>query len=235
MIITIHQPEHMPWLGFFNKIYNADLFVVLDTVQYEKNYFQNRNQIIQKESSTGKAWLTVPVKKGNHADLISEKQIAMSPKDRAKYLNLIENSYIKYPFFTSIYKDIKDILLQYTGLLRDLNVALIKYLLGVLDIKTPLVLASSLGLDEYKPGGSINYDICEYLNASTYLSGPSGRDYLDETPFNNKDIKVDYHDFAHPVYRQPSQPFISHLSVLDLIFSYSPHDSQNIIRKGIQL
>lgn len=65
MIITIHQPEHLPWLGLFNKIAKAEAFVILDCVQYEKNYFQNRNHIL---GSNGVQWLSVPVSTKGHVE-----------------------------------------------------------------------------------------------------------------------------------------------------------------------
>jgi len=85
MIVTIHQPEHLPWLGLFDKIRRADLFVILDCVQFRKNYFQNRNRI---RTESGWTWITVPVRRPLLAP-INEIQIDLSSPLRQHYLNLI--------------------------------------------------------------------------------------------------------------------------------------------------
>ena len=231
MIVTIHQPEHMPWLGFFNKAVNSDIFVLLDTVQFEKNYFQNRNKIMSNKNPTGE-WITVPVEKGRHTDLICEKKIAFNAKTKNKYLCKIHKAYNSHPFYVDIIGDIKDIFDSNDVFLSKLNISLIQYFFKLLDIKCELVIASDLCLEKSLPGGIVNYEICKNLGATTYLSGVSGKNYLDENPFRKDCINVIYQDFIHPRYYQASENFISNLSILDLIFSLSPQESLDVIREG---
>ena len=103
MIITIHQPEHLPWLGFFNKLSKAEVFVILDSVPYRKNYFQNRNKII---GSNGEQYIGIPTVNVGHIEgTIASTKIAVdgNHKWKTKYLNTIKMSYGKYPFFEEVY------------------------------------------------------------------------------------------------------------------------------------
>ena len=234
MIVTIHQPEHIPWLGFFNKAMNCDCFVILDNVQYRKNYFQNRNQII---SSSGEApmWLSIPVKKGKLSNLISEKEMIFDLTERKNYFKKIEHSYKKYPFYEKYIIELKDIFNNNNKLLSKLNIELIRYFFSLLEIKCDLVTSSNFSLDKKSKGGLITFDICNFLGAKTYLSGISGKDYLDLTPFKKHNINVIFQEFKHPIYNQPNKKFVSHLSILDLLFSHEIDDIIKIIISSYKL
>ena len=127
MIITIHQPEHLPWLGLFNKIAKAETFVILDSVQYEKNYFQNRNRIL---GSNGVQWLSVPVStKGHMEGTIATTEISLSGGNanwKEKYLRTVQQSYGKHPYFSEIYPVLENAIRTETNLLYDINMAIIK-------------------------------------------------------------------------------------------------------------
>lgn len=127
MIVTIHQPEHLPWLGFFNKLAKAELFVILDHVQFEKNYFQNRNRII---GTNGPQWIGIPVKTKGHMDgSIANTEISLAGgnlKWKEKYLQTIKQSYGKYPFFNQVYPIIEEVFSQDSMMLCDYNIDIIK-------------------------------------------------------------------------------------------------------------
>lgn len=233
MIVTIHQPEHMPWLGFFNKAINSDLFVILDSVQYEKNYFQNRNNIIDIEKQ-GRQLITVPVNKGSHNDLINEKLISFTSKLKRRYFLKIEKQYRHYPFYHDMIKQIK-YKFDNNERLADLNHELIVLFFNYLNIKCSIIKSSELLNEKIKPGGVVNYSICKKLSATHYLSGISGKNYLDITPFKSNNIKVIYQDFRHPKYKQPVDTFIDRLSILDIIFSFSPETCLSLIKSGYNI
>ena len=236
MILTIHQPEHMPWLGFFNKAINSDIFVLLDTVQFEKDYFQNRNRIISKKTKNEMQWITVPVRKGKHTDLINEKIVCFDKKNKNRYLNQIHMMYSKHPFYKKTIQEIRNIINDNEVYLSKINTRLIKHFFNLLKIDTKLVLASDLNLKKSPPGGIVNYHISKALNANFYLSGKSGKEYLDEKVFIEDDIKVLYQNFNHPEYIQKNKKqFIPNLSILDLIFNYESEDALNIIKKGYKV
>src|SRR5712692_8822643 len=129
MLVTIHQPEHLPWLGFFDKARRADVLVLLDSVQFRKNYFQNRNRV---RGARGALWVTVPVlTKGSADQTIQDVKINGdgSPRWREKYWGTIEQSYNRAPFWGKYAEELKNALWIETTSLSHLNVRLIELLL----------------------------------------------------------------------------------------------------------
>lgn len=229
MIITIHQPEHLPWLGLFNKIAKADVFVVLDSVQYEKNYFQNRNRII---GTNGLQWLSVPVNNNGHMNgTIATTKIANDPKNikwKAKYLQTVKQSYCKYPFFNDVFPILEKAILTNTEYLCDINLRIIKSFCEALSIYPEIIRSSDLNVNGSK--SDLILDICKKTKADTYIAGPSGRDYLNMSDFEQEKIIVKFNDYHHPVYKQrKTEEFISHLSALDLFMNAGFAESKKII------
>ena len=122
--ISIHQPEHLPWLGFLHKVMSVDEFVLLDNVQFEKDYFQNRNKI---KTNEGWQWVTLPVKKIKHEQKINEIKISYDQNWQHRNLEIIKNNYIKAKYFSQYFQDFKEIYQSKFNLLRDFNIALIKF------------------------------------------------------------------------------------------------------------
>jgi len=229
MIISIHQPEHLPWLGFFHKMYLSDIFVLLDNVQYRKNYFQNRNRIKTKE---GFSWLTVPVlTKGKSYQLINQVEINYTDNNWQKRIwNSIKQNYSRAPFFADFGPALQKLYCDsHWDKLVDLNSSLIKTVTAWLNIKKDLIFASSLDIEGYST--DLLLKICQKLNADTYLSGKFGKEYLDETKFNNANIKVLYHQFTHPVYEQLYKPFVPEMTAVDILMNHGDK-SLNILIEG---
>ena len=225
MIATIHQPEHLPWLGFFDKMRQCDVLVLLDTVQFARRDFQNRNRI---KGSDGALWLTVPVaSKGNFDQAIEDVEIVHDGKWRRKCWNAMHHNYRNAthfadhrPFFEALYER------EWTRLV-DLNLAVIRYLADQFGIKTRLVTCSELGIRE-RGGTNVALASCRAVGAASYLSGAFGKDYLDEEQFAEASIAVRYQDFQHPTYPQLYGEFLPKLSAIDLLFNCGP-ESRAII------
>lgn len=219
-VVSIHQPEHMPWLGFFDKMSQSNTFVLLDTVQYRKNYFQNRNQIRVNYNAEGWAWLTVPTAKGPFTQLVKDVQISNDKNWRKEHWRLLQLWYGKAPYFHK-YKDaFQAVYAKEWTSLSNFNIELIFLIKRLLGIDTELMVASELGMGEPGKGGTeVNFNICARLGATAYLSGKFGKDYLDECPFKEKGIAVKYQDFHHPVYHQMFDPFVPNMSSIDLLFN----------------
>ena len=185
MRVGIHQPEHLPWYGFFDKISKVDKFVILDTVQFEKNSFQNRNNVRSGD------WFTVAIQ--GHSLDTQIKDIKISEVDwQTKYFRVLNNNY-RGSWWLS---DIELITQRYTDSLSELNIELIKFLLKRFKINTPLVLASELNIPRVRGGTNVVKQICERLGATEYLSGIGGRNYLDESVMGK--IKVEYNNPQFP-------------------------------------
>jgi uncharacterized protein (UPF0335 family) len=174
MIVTIHQPEHFPYMGFFQKISSADLFVVLDNVKFRKNYFQNRNKI--KLKSGDDAWITVPVEKTADSKDIKDVLANKDSLWRRKIVRTIQEN-LKFDA-TEIYQHEK---------LLDINMTSIRWSMEMMGIKTPTLMASSLDVEGSK--SELLANILRKVGASKYISGPSGRDYLDLKLFEGIEVE----------------------------------------------
>jgi hypothetical protein len=231
MIVTIHQPEHLPWLGFFHKAAQADLFVLLDNVQYRHKYFQNRNRI---RSTEGETWITVPVLlKGQGRPLLQDVRINSSEvRWREKHWKTISLNYRKAPHFSEHSEFFEGVLGQPWENLAELNISLIRYLFVAFGISTKVVRASELGVGGV--GSDLILQIVEKLNADCYISGISGiagKGTESEAEFRSRGIEVRYQQFYHPIYRQLYEPFLPCMSAIDLLFNCGP--ASNDVLHGI--
>jgi len=223
MIVTIHQPEFLPWLGFWDKMLRSDLFVLLDTVPFEKNYFQNRNRI---RTAQGESYITVPVLHP-FGRLIKHVEIENFHGWKRKILRTIELNYHRAPYFNRYYPELRTLFWFDRRYLSDFTIDLIFWLACSFNIERRIILASDLNVSGHKT--ELLLRMCRKLNASTYLSGISGRDYLDIAQFHEAEIEVRYQDFKHPEYWQCYDPFIPQMSGIDLLFNYGP-DSLQVLR-----
>ncbi len=229
MLVTIHQPEHLPWLGFLNKADQADLLVLLDVVQFRTNYFQNRNRIL---TAQGIAWLTVPVLTKGHIDgTLADLQINNGDRRWAERCwKTIQLSYHKHPFFERYAAFLEETYSRPWERLVDLNEHLIRWLFQALGIRTPVVRASELHVQG--ASSQLLLDICLATGATSYLAGQLAGNYLDESLFAAHGVAVRHHDFHHPTYQQHGRAeFTSHLSGMDLLFNCG-EESLGIVREG---
>lgn len=214
MIVTIHQPSYLPWIPFLEKGLRSDVYVMLDTVQFEKNSEQNRNQI---KTANGACWLTVPVSR-TAKSLVSEVEIA-SENWQAKHCRAIQHSYAKSPYFEEVSRALLDILNCNWSHLVDLNLAIDRYFLELAQFSGRIVFASELAVAGENSERILN--ICRALGATKYLSGASGCDYLDLNAFDREGIDVLFQGYRHRPYPQlhPKTGFIPRLSALDLFMN----------------
>lgn len=223
--ITIHQPEHLPWLGFWDKIRQVNEVVLLDNVQFEKNYFQNRNKI---KARNGFIWITVPVLKSKSSRKINEINIDNSKNWRRKCWGSITQCYTKSKYWDEYYSFFYELYHKEWTKLIDLNLQIIRFLAEEFGIKKKFYLASDL-----KPEGrstELLLDICKKVEANCYLSGANGKNYLNVDLFKNNKIEVEYQNFNHPVYPQLYGDFVAGLSSIDLLFNCGK-DSLSIIKQ----
>ncbi|MCD4780915.1 MAG: WbqC family protein [Candidatus Omnitrophica bacterium] len=227
MIVSIHQPQYLPWLGYFDKIAQSDLFILLDDVQFKKNEWQNRNRI---RTNGDWQWLTVPV---IHHFGQNIKQTAINNKVnwRDKQLKSLQLNYGKTPYFETYFPRFRSIIQQDRPFLSDLNIAVIQACLSILKIETQILISSAFKLQTDKTQRLI--DLCQHVKADTYLSGTDGPNYMDMDLFAQHQINVMVQKYTHPRYPQggniKDSNFISHLSIIDLLFNCGAN-SLNILR-----
>jgi len=232
MICSIHQPQTFPWIGYFAKIIQSDVFIILDNVQFKKNEWQNRNRL---KTPNGRQWLTVPVIH-NFGQLIGDVKINTTTNWQNKHLQTLKTYYSKAPHFKLIFPEIEELYQKQWEYLSDFNLSGINWILDKLDIQTQIKLASNL--IELRDKMEITPDdrlivITKLMKADTYLSGAGGKNYLNTGIFPENNLQLIFQHFEHPVYRQLHGEFISHLSILDLLFNKG-YNSLNIIKEGIR-
>ncbi len=228
MKISIHQPQFLPWLGYLDKIDRADLFVVLDSVQFKKNEWQNRNRI---RTAQGTQWLTVPVLH-NFGQRISDVRINQTTDWRAKHLKSLEMHYAQAAHRDHVMAGLRAIYQRSWDRLADLNLAVIRWLLGEFGIATPLRLSSDMPLPDEPTERLI--EICRITGATSYLAGAGARDYMDFGKFEAAGIPVEVQDFRHPLYRQCYEPFIHGMSAIDLLLTCGGQSFHSLRRTGAE-
>jgi hypothetical protein len=216
MILAAHQPQFLPWLGYFDKMARADAFVLLDDVQFKKNEWQNRNKIWSRE---GGHWLTVPVVHG-HLDEIRAVKLDETSAWRKKHLATLEQTYSRAKHFKAGWEPWRLMYEAPRESLLDINLYSIERVRDALGIKTPMPLSSTLAVEGKSTERLVN--LCRKLGADTYLAGAGGRDYMDTSLFDKAGIKVAFQEYRHPVYEQFGGPFVSHLAAIDLLFHLGP-------------
>lgn len=230
MKVAISQPTYLPWLGYFDLIDQVDAFVLLDTVQFEKQSWQQRNRI---KTPLGLQWLTVPVVfRGRFGQEIQHVEIR-EPQFWRKHLRALELNYRRSPFFDRYFPDLSLLLASFmeSPLLVDLNIRLIEWLSEALGIHGRLLRSSHLA----QPGkrSELLANICGSLGADTYLSPFGGAEYiLNEMQFfAAKHIDICFQNYQHPAYRQQFGAFCPYASVIDLLFNEGER-SLEMLRSG---
>jgi hypothetical protein len=215
MIVAVHQPQYLPWLGYFDKIDKADIFVLLDTVQFKKNEWQNRNKI---KTGQGWQWLTVPVMY-KYPQLINEVTINNKVNWQHKHRQALLSNYKRAPHFDAVEDVLGEILSSSWHYISQLNIEAVKRLVAMLGIDTPLYIASELGEFPQDPDERL-VAITKHCGAGTYLAGMGGRGYMNLDTYSRNGIKVIFQDFKHPVYQQLFGDFEPFMSIIDLIFNH---------------
>jgi hypothetical protein len=228
--IAIMQPTYLPWIGYFDLIDRVEAFVLLDNVQFEKQSWQQRNRI---RTAKDLEWLSIPILNTGHSgQLICDTRIA-SLQFVGKHLRALKMNYGRVRFFNEIFPEFDRCLNEAaaSGMLADLNLGLIRWLVQKLGITTPLHVSSQMGCEGRRSGLLVN--ICQRLGADEYLSPVGSADYLreDRGQFDQAGIRVWLHGYEHPVYRQLYLPFLPYACVMDLLFNEGPR-ALEIIRSG---
>jgi len=222
------QPAYLPWLGYFALMDRVDTFVYLDSVQFDRRSWQQRNRI---KTARGAQMLTVPVKKkGLREQRINEVLLDEGPHHINKHITAISRAYAKAPFYGTYSEALFTAMRQPREKLCDLTIACIDAIRTLLGIRCSFVKSSGIGVRGAK--AELLANICRALSADAYISPVGSRAYLEaSTAFAENNISVAYNEYTHPVYRQLHGAFIPFLSVVDLLFNEGPA-SLDIIRSG---
>jgi hypothetical protein len=223
MRVAIHQPHFLPWLGYLHRMAQADLFVLLDHVQFERRNYQNRTMIRMNDEAH---WLTVPVVQRSQKERIIDKELD-NRLDGAKWwapshFTTLRHAYREAGFFSTYAAAFRQLFETRWQRLVDLNHAGLEVLREAFGIRTPLARSSALGVEGAR--GELNLNICRAVGADTLIAGMGGsRRYLDVEAFARAGVQVVHHDWCHPEYPQCGAPrFIGGLSAVDMLFNCGP-------------
>lgn len=225
--VVIHQPDFMPYLGFFHRLLHADLFILLDHVQFVTHGSRSWTHRDKIKTVNGESWITVNVKKAPGDTPIN--MIELADNDwRQKNLNLLRENYRNAPYFAELFPAVQALYAKPCRQLAEFNVASIRMLMEWFAIDILIVYSS-----EMQPKGKKNdllVDLLEKSGANCYLSGVGAKGYYQPEPFSAAGIEVKWQDFKHPAYPQQFGEFIPYLSAIDLLFNCGVEQSRQILR-----
>jgi hypothetical protein len=224
--VAIQQPHYLPWLGYLAKWATADLFIFLDTVQFEKQGWQNRNRIKTPE---GPRWLTVPVRARLGMN-VAEVEIDTRQAWARRHLHAIEHAYARAACFPRYAGALREFYDRAWTRLAPLAVASAGWLAAAVGIATPTRLASELSVAATDPTARL-IALCRSVGATVYLAGRDGASYMDLAQFQAAGIEVCVQEYTHPVYDQPHGKFVPFLSALDLLLTHGD-EALTILRQG---
>lgn len=218
--IAILQSNYIPWKGYFDLIGLVDEFVILDTVQFTKNDWRNRNRIPGGKDGI---WLSIPVKtSGRFGQRIDETEVDGAAWTRKHWMTIAQ-TYAKAPHFKAFEPLIGGL---YEAAARQTSLSLINQLFiralsETLEISTPITVADIIPVED-KTERVVQ--ICTQRDATHYLTGPAARDYIEADQFERAGVTLEYMDYSgYPPYRQKSAAFDHYVSVIDLLFNEGPN------------
>ncbi len=226
MKVAIHQPHYLPWLGYLAKWAAADCLVLLDTVQYEKNGWQNRNRIKTKD---GPQWLTVPVHR-RHDTVLRDVRVDASQPWARRHMQAVRLAYARAAHAEAYADALAALLEREWTSLAELAVATARFLADSFGIRTPTRLASELGPAREDPTLRL-VDLTRAAGGDTYLAGRDGLVYARPEAFAEAGIRLVRQAYTHPVYPQLHGDFVPYLSGLDLLLTHGA-DGIAILRGG---
>lgn len=223
MRVGVIQSNYLPWRGYFDFIRQVDLFVFHDDLQYTKNDWRNRNRI---KTPQGPRWLTVPVHYRQVEQRIDETPLETARDWARDHLNLLDAHYRTTPYLARYREPLAALLRRPHASISELNIALIRWLMGELGITTPTVHSRTLGLSGAKTERLIQ--LLGKVGGTTYLSGPAARGYLEPERFRQAGVALEYKTYDYGEYPQPWGAFEGAVTVLDLLFNLGPEAAAHL-------
>jgi hypothetical protein len=226
--VVIHQPDFLPHPAFFHRLLSADLYVVLDHVQFVNGTSRSWTHRDKIKTPLGAQWLTVGVRKAPRATPINALQLADDTGWKSRSLNLVRENYRDAPHFDQIFDEINALYALPCATLVEFTMASIEMLLRLFNIVVPSVRSSTLTPTGHK--NDLLVDLLRKVDATHYLSGLGARSYFLPGPFADAGIDVSWQRFTSPVYPQLHGAFVSDLSSIDMLFNCGIDRSRELVR-----
>lgn len=214
VIFSGHQPNFLPYMGFFYKIFKSDVFVFDDDVQYSREGLHNANFI---KVNNNKHRITIPVSY-RYGDLINQVRICYEKDWKSKLLKTVQINYRKTPYFDDVFDLLERHISDKHDLLFELNYSIMSEIIERFELNTKIIIASR-EVPTKEKNNKRNVFQCKALGGTIYYSGVGGKAYNDEEYYRKNGIAIIYSDYKPLKYRQNGKEFIENLSVLDYIFN----------------
>lgn len=215
MKVGIMQPYFLPYIGYWQLLNAVDKYVIYDNIEFTKNSWIRRNRILQGEKDY---LFSLPLKKDSDYLQIVERELASDiEKEKRKILNKIKINYKNAPYFESIYPILEDIFNYYDKNLFNFIFYSIKRIKDYLEIKTDIIISSTLDIDHNLKGQKKVISICKKLEASEYYNAIGGQELYSYEEFNKEEIKLKFLKSGNIEYRQFKNEFIPNLSIIDVM------------------
>ncbi len=234
-VLAMHQPNFLPWIGFFHKMSQVDIFVLMDTAQVSNSgSWANRAMV---KMPKGPAWLTLPIVRSEGRRSYRDQKLATDLEWPRRAKKMLQSNYSRSPHYAGLYSDCINAIMYmnvvdaaYAGgaALGKMNFELIQWLHSILRIKADLVELSHLNLQDCAKE-ELPVRLCERFSAGVYLSGTGAKSYNQPELFGAAGVELRYQEFKHPVYPQPWGDFLPNLSIIDLLFNCGP-DAEAILK-----
>ncbi|MBN1600767.1 MAG: WbqC family protein [Chitinispirillaceae bacterium] len=222
---TAHQPNYLPWIGLFSKIKQSDCFVIADIFEMGNHSVFNKNKV---RTNDGWLYLTVPVSHRMESRQISDVMLPADNNWKTQHWQTIYRNYAKTRYFKQYGDFFNDLYKKEFTYLWEVNIEIIRYLMRCFNIEVEILKASEMDVGQKPSATDSIIAFMKKAGADTYLSGPSGKNYLETQKFESSDISLKYFSFEHPVYRQRYEGFEYNMSAIDLLFNTGP-EAENII------
>jgi hypothetical protein len=222
--VVIEQPNYIPWIGYFDLMRQADVWIWYDDVQYTKRDWRNRNRIAGATVDS-MVWLTIPVKtRRRFEQTIREVEIDNSQPWSRRHLASLQRLYARAPFVDLVTALLSDALLAGTAALADLTITLNETICRLLG-RAPMFYRSSQEPERGSGRVARLVELCRRHHATSYLSGPAARAYMEPEDFREAGIDLAYIVYAYPPYSRGSSPFIPNLSIVDALAWMGPKET----------
>lgn len=225
---VIHQPDFLPYLGFFDRLVNAEVLVLLDTVQFVRHSSRSWTHRDKIKTANGEKWISVSCAKSALNTAIRDIVIAPGFDAAQAHLPLWQAHYKDAKFFAQIFPFLERLYAGQPKLLVDLTIPSIRMLIDLFAIEVDIVYASALGISG--SGNELLVNILRKVGCKNYLSGVGAKAYFDAAPFMQAEIEVVWQNFLHPVYPQLYGEFVPGLSSVDLLMNCGIDESRKILR-----
>lgn len=213
MIVSIHQPDYIPYLGYFYKIAQSDRFVYLDDAQFSNDNMHHWNRI---KTPQGETRLKVPTEH-SFGDPINAVRTRDELGWKKKHLKTMEMNYARAPYFKEIFPQFSELLNREYANLADMNVAINTWIAKSFGFQAEFYRTSEMEIHTVREERVI--DICVMLDGDTYISGNGARAYQVDEHFTERGVKLHYTDYHPFEYPQLWKEFLPNMSVVDYIFN----------------